>query len=110
MRFNSKILISITLGIVVVLIGALYLFNSKQNNQTGSKSSLPGNTATSENVDFSASFAIYTNGIFRIFTAPMYHTLSADVFIEVSSPNIVNVKKSDITWGDFFKTLPMNLD
>ena len=103
MGLNPKILFLITFGIAVMLIGAFYLFNSGQNNQTE-------NTATSENVDFSASFSIYTNGTFRIFTAPMYHNLSADVFIEATNPNIVNVKKSNITWADFFATLPMKLN
>jgi len=56
-----------------------------------------------------AAFAIFTNGTFRIFTASMYHNLSADVYIEPSNPNIVNVKKANITWDDFFKTLPMKL-
>lgn len=39
----------------------------------------------------------------------MYHNLSPDVYIESSNPNIVQVKKVDITWNDFFKTLPMSL-
>ncbi|EKD85605.1 MAG: hypothetical protein ACD_37C00679G0001, partial [uncultured bacterium] len=43
------------------------------------------------------------------FTAPMYHNLSNDVFIQASNSNIVHIKKSNITWDDFFKTLPFEL-
>lgn len=64
---------------------------------------------TQESVDMKGSFAIFTNGTFRVFTASMYHNRSADVFIESSNPNIVRVKKAGVTWGDFFATLPMKL-
>lgn len=56
-----------------------------------------------------AAFAIFTNGQFRIFTAPMYHRLSPDVYIESSNPNIIHVQKTGVTWDDFFKTLPFSL-
>ena len=60
-------------------------------------------------VDYEAAFAIYTNGIFRVFTAAMYHNLSEDVFIQTDNPNIVHVKKSGITWDYFFNTLPFSV-
>lgn len=60
-------------------------------------------------VEIKAAFAIFTNGLFRVFTEEMYHNLSADVYIEASNPNIVFVKKADITWDEFFKTLPFTL-
>lgn len=62
-----------------------------------------------EAIDVKASFAIFTNGTFRVFTAAMYHNQSDDVFIEPTSPNIIHVKKAEITWGNFFATLPMKL-
>lgn len=36
----------------------------------------------------------------------MYHNLPQDVYIEANNPNIVKVKKSGITWNNFFSTLP----
>lgn len=54
-----------------------------------------------------ASFSIITKGTTRIFTDPKYHHLSEDVYIESPNPNIVNVKKTGLTWNDFFKTLPV---
>ena len=57
-----------------------------------------------------ASFAIFTNGTFRVFTNSMYHNLSDDVFIQSINPSIIQIKKEGITWDDFFKTLPFKLD
>ncbi len=62
-----------------------------------------------KNVDYQARFAIYTNGIKRIFTNSMYHNLSKNVYIEASDPSVLHVKKDGITWADFFLTLPMKL-
>lgn len=60
-------------------------------------------------VDIKASFEIHTKGTKRIFTDSRYHNLSADVFIDETKPNTVNIKKEGITWADFFATLPMEL-
>jgi len=60
-------------------------------------------------VNRQASFAIFTNGTFRVFTATMYHNLSPDVFIEGSNPNVIQIKKDGLTWNDFFSTLPFKL-
>jgi len=69
----------------------------------------PPTITQSKFIDYRASFAIFTNGTFRVFTASMYHNLSSDVFIQADNPNIVQVKKENITWDDFFKTLPFSL-
>jgi len=63
-----------------------------------------------KSVDYEARFAIYTNGLKRVFTSSMYHNLSKDVYIEASDPSIIHVKKDGITWMDFFLTLPFKLD
>lgn len=60
-------------------------------------------------VHFTAEFDVYTEGVKRVFTAPMYHNLSRDVYITGTNPNTVHVKKRGITWKDFFATLPMKL-
>lgn len=110
MKLNLKLLIPAII-IAIVLIGTSYIFLSKQNGETENNTTAQTSSRVeSENANYKASFAIYTNGTFRIFTAPMYHNLSADVFIEASNPNIVHVKKSNITWDDFFKTLPFELE
>lgn len=59
--------------------------------------------------DFTARFEIFTNGTKRIFTDAMYHNQSAEVFIEKSDPQRINVKTAGTTWGDFFSTLPFSL-
>lgn len=103
--------------VIVVVFGYLFfskklssppqqIENQRQAEKTEESSS---NIPTETVVDYRASFAIFTNGVFRVFTAAMYHNLSADVFIQSDNPNIVHVKKSGITWDDFFKTLPFKL-
>lgn len=94
---------------IIVIIGSFFLPKSQtQPSLTPITTSSP--TPASPNpVDYTASFAIFTNGTFRIFTSPMYHNLSQDVFIQADNPNIIHVKKEGITWDDFFKTLPFSL-
>ena len=65
--------------------------------------------ATNGEVNFTAEFDVYTEGVRRVFTSPMYHNLSRDVYITGVKPNTVHVKKKGITWKDFFGTLPMTL-
>lgn len=59
--------------------------------------------------EYTATFVIFTNGTFRVFTDAMYHNLSEDAFITAESPNTVNVTAQDVTWNDFFQSLPLTL-
>ena len=97
--------------IVVAAGGVILFFNlAKNQEETPSQFTQTPTPQTQEAVDLKASFAIYTNNTFRIFTAPMYHNLSEDVFIRASNPNVVRVAKAGVTWNDFFQTLPMKLN
>ncbi|MBP9819281.1 hypothetical protein KBC79_00935 [Candidatus Woesebacteria bacterium] len=60
-------------------------------------------------VETTAQFEIYTRGTKRIFTQSMYHRQSPDVYIEKLDPSTIHVLKKDITWNEFFKTLPFSL-
>lgn len=100
---------------LVFLIGGYFLFppkadEKKEGTVTGDRDLASQVETTPQDVDYKASFAIFTNGTFRIFTAAMYHNQSEEVFIEALSPNIVHVKKEGVTWNDFFATLPFSLD
>ncbi len=106
------------LSVVVVLIVAIgvYLFSSnkydvKLESQSTVTNEISNNQIAKdqESLSHEATFAIYTNGTFRIFTSAMYHDLSEDVYITSANPNLVHVKKKDLTWNDFFKTLPFKL-
>lgn len=103
----------IIIGFLIVLVLLLLKTSINQPVQPR-KTSIPlAPSPTIEppkSVDYQAKFAIYTNGIKRIFTAPMYHNLSKNVYIEASDPSIVHVKKDGIKWMDFFLTLPFKLD
>ena len=115
---NKFPILIIALCIAVIGIGGFYIFGKPSSQpivQTDTKVPQPliTNEATQTTqgtlVDYKTAFAIYTNGIFRVFTASMYHNLSKDVYIQADNPNIVHVKKSGITWDYFFKTLPFSV-
>lgn len=110
----SKLFV-IGIGTIVAIGGGL-LFFSQQKSRTevepSPQAGISRQAPTSyvrEEIDSRASFVIFTNGTFRIFTAPTYHNLSEDVFIQVSNPNVIHVKKTGITWSRFFATLPFKL-
>jgi len=106
------------IGILIILIVALGLFfllnRIKTMNTISEQKEIAAQigaqpSTISHIVNESASFAIFTNGTFRAFTATMYHNLSPDVFIEASNPNVILIKKDGLTWNDFFSTLPFKL-
>lgn len=99
-----KVLLVGALG-VLLIVGFLVFSSSDQETQP--KTVVP--TSRVEKAEVKASFAIFTNGTFRIFTDSKYHNLSPDVYVEPPNVNIINVKKKGVTWDDFFKTLPMKL-
>ena len=96
---------------IVGIVGFLVYTQSTKPQQITPATSTPLPTPTTEpkEVNYQASFAIFTNGTFRVFTAAMYHNLSKDVYIESTNPNVIHVKKKGITYDDFFKTLPFKL-
>lgn len=105
---SKKIILYILTLIFAVALTGCKLNSNQINNQSQNTQSIQSENRQT-NVDFQASFAVFTNGTFRVFTNNMYHNRSADVFITSKNPNIVNVKKTQITWGDFFNSLPMQL-
>lgn len=56
-----------------------------------------------------ARFMIFTRGLKRDFSSGRYHNLSKEVYIESNDPTTVNVKSEDVTWENFFMTLPMKV-
>lgn len=112
----NKILVAVLFLCGIIVIGGLYILSNSSSKSsvqtTPQRSSISEETTQpdqNEEVNYKAAFAIYTNGVFRVFTATMYHNLSEDVYIQADNPNIVHVKKSGVTWNDFFKTLPFSL-
>lgn len=101
----------VIVAVLVVLGGvSLYFYKNNKINTVNDPvtTSLPSLEVNA--VDIKATFKIITNGTTRIFTDSKYHNQSKDVFIEKTDPNIINIKKSGVTWSDFFRTLPMSLD
>jgi hypothetical protein len=103
----------------IILLFSLVLFSAcqsevreKETTVTGSETSTDSATIPSQKTqfeEFTANFEIYTLGTKRIFTLPMYHNQSADVFIEVNDPSLIQVKRDGVTWNEFFETLPFSL-
>lgn len=107
---NSKHVLILMIILTAVASGIIIYIKFNQANNFFSPPEEAQDIQTQKPSEFSASFAIYTNGTFRIFTNSMYHDLSPDVYISGKNPNVVNVKKEGITWGDFFSTLPFELN
>ncbi|HVF69317.1 MAG TPA: hypothetical protein VNA13_01995 [Xanthomonadales bacterium] len=106
---------SVIIIVLVVLAALSVLFFTQTKSEKVKAPSIQSPVSATpviekaEMTDYQASFAIFTNGTFRIFTAPMYHNQSEDVFIQADNPYVIHVKKSGTTWDDFFKTLPFKL-
>jgi hypothetical protein len=92
-------------GLFIVSEGRLKVNKKVSDLPTPSLTSPEINSAT----DITASFKIITGSITRSFTNPKYHNRSSDIFIEASDPTVVHAKKVDLTWNNFFNTLPMKL-
>lgn len=108
----SKVVIAGGILLLIIVFGFAYVSNKQEvSDNPSSENQLQPVTKTMQDevVNKQASFAIFTNGTFRVFTASMYHNLSKDVFIQADNPNIVYVKKAELTWNDFFSTLPFKL-
>lgn len=102
-----------TLTVILIVGFAVFLLRQspRQNSQQKvSKPSVsPAQSFDSKPTDIQAMFAIVTNGTKRSFSAPMYHNLSQDAFIEAENPGVIRIKRAGITWNDFFATLPFSL-
>ena len=107
----NKILFLIICLVVVGGVGVVLMLNNirQQDPVKIVVQKEISSSPTPEVVNFTASFAIFTQGTFRVFTAAMYHNQDENKYIESSNPNIIHVKKSNVTWDDFFKTLPFSL-
>lgn len=107
-----KILAPMIVVILAVAAIAVLLSSSKptvqQEPQKKLETVLPIPSQTPENIDYTASFQIFTNGTKRSFTAAMYHNLSDQAYLTSDDPEIVYVK-SKITWQEFFDTLPFKV-
>lgn len=99
---------------LILIISGVFLWNlSNRKVESGKKEALSptsqSQTTQPEEVNIKATFQIVTGNITRNFSNPKYHLQSPDVFIQKEDPTIVHVKKSAVTWSDFFATLPMKL-
>lgn len=98
------------IAICFIILGAVSVNIFLKPNKDILTPTLESQTKTTPKlVDITAQFEIYTNGTKRIFTDPKYHKQSSEVYIELSDPSLIHVKKAGISWANFFDTLPMKL-
>jgi len=102
------IAIGFLIAIVLLVIKVASMNQTRPTKISVSQTPSPTMDAP-KNVNYEAKFAIYTNGVKRVFTNPMYHNLSKNVYLEASDPSIVHVKTDGTTWMNFFMTLPFKL-
>lgn len=103
---HSWLFILILIVVIGIVLGAFSNPFVDVNNQI---TKIEKDKKTTQPASYNAAFAIFTNNTFRVFTASMYHNQSADVFIENPDPNIIHVKKQDVTFDAFFQTLPFQI-
>jgi hypothetical protein len=101
-----KILAIALITIAVIIGGFLLLTKGAEEKVEKSRETITTTETTSEK-ELQATFGIFTNLTFRVFSDAKYLNQSAEVYMD--SANIVTVKKEGTTWDDFFKTLPMEL-
>lgn len=99
---------------LILIVSGVFLWNLSNEKVESGKMAAPSPTAQAQTtqpkeVDIQATFQIVTGSITRNFSNPKYHLQSPDVFIQKDNPAVVHVKKTGITWSDFFATLPMKL-
>ncbi len=100
----------IILAVIIIVSVYLVLFGNVDTPQTTKSSVVTDSSPTNEEFsDYTAAFLVVTNGLSRDFSASRYHNLSQSVYITSQNPQIVHVQKPNITWQDFFSTLPMGL-
>ncbi len=98
----------------MLLIAGYFLFFASEGGRKNNKqpSLTPALTQTTKaqpspkEVNLQASFSIFTNGTKRIFTETKYHDRDNNVFITKEDPEVIHIKKSGVTWQNFFDTLP----
>lgn len=103
---KKYIIFIIVVAFITLIFGLMFYTPLKTSKVKTNSYSKP----TITEINYEANFLIFTNGTRRIFTDSMYHNLSGDVYIKGGNPSSVIVKKTGITWKDFFKTLPMSLN
>jgi len=95
--------------IIILTIGLVFYYNDKSKEKSVTKTNSISETSIQQ-TKITAEFKIITNGFQRIFSDSKYHNLSDGVYTTSKDPNKIEVRKENITWSDFFKTLPMSLD
>lgn len=111
----SKSIILAIVGIIIFAAIGFFILKPEQSQKVMQDIAQTVSTSVSDRdaidpvTDNRASFVIFTSGLRRDFSGAMYHNLSEDAYITTDAPNIIFIKRQDITWDQFFSTLPFKL-
>lgn len=97
-----------SLSILVVTAWAPTLFIPQQLAKKRGSPSLAMDSQ-SNNIKKQATFAIFTTGLQRRFEEAQYFQRSPRAYVEGNTPNTVFVADDEVTWRDFFETMPFTL-
>lgn len=111
MIYNQNMRYMLFVGLAAaILAGAVFFLNKPATeNMAVQASPPPPSPVVEQETNITAEFTIITNNLTRNFSSSKYHNQSQEVYIESSSTSTVHVKKTGITWSDFFNTLPIKL-
>ncbi|MDQ3008648.1 MAG: hypothetical protein M3Q81_03555 [bacterium] len=106
-----KTVLSLLFLLAIIFSGCTAEMSEREDASTSTEltPSASPQSELEESLPYTARFEIFTRGTKRIFTQAMYHNLSPELYIEARDPQLINVQKSNLTWNDFFKTLPFSL-
>lgn len=107
MKILIGALIMIVISTVIFAASRFILYEPQTQSSTISKPTF--STSPLISLPYSAYFAVFTNGTFRLFNDPKYHHQSDYVYITNENVNKVTATIAGVTWQDFFNTLPMQL-
>lgn len=100
----------VLLLLITVVSAYLVLFSDREAIDNNINKHETESVYETENfTPYKASFLIIINGISNDFSAARFHNLSPNVFIDSDNPAVVNVMSPDVTWNDFFSSLPIGL-
>lgn len=118
-KANKLSILIIVVIILVVTLPVLYLVNTYNINFRSENepflSLIQRNIETKESdspyqeIYYKASFSVYTNGTKRGFNEPEFLERDERAYMTESEPDVIRIKKTGITWGQFFETLPIQI-
>lgn len=101
----------ISFATILLLSVFVFYFGFYKNLNSSKSSSLPKIQTSNQPqvVQDRAAFAIYINGTEKKLNSDKFFHKSPDAYLSSREVNIINLVNPEVTWGLFFKTLPISI-